>query len=326
MGMAPDAAPAAPGPARAEHIAMTAAALALAVLVVLPLAFLVWGSLSGDGMLTLEHFREALSNRLYVTALRNSLVLGAWTAVLSVAIGLPLAWAVSRTDVPARRFVHATALIAYLTPPYLTAIAFVNLFSPNAGLVNRVVRDVLGVPALTFNVFSMSGLVLVTTLHTFPFVYLLAASALESVDASMEESAQILGAGRWRTAPAITGPLVAPAVLVGRADRVRQRHRAVRLAGHHRRCPAASSRCRRASTRSSTIRRATAWPRPCRWSSSPSRSWRAGAAATVPGPALLRHGGRQGRAGRSRLELGAAAGPCSRSASPCSSSPCWRRT
>ena len=47
----------------------------------------------------------------------------------------------------------------------------------------------------------MAGLVLVTVLHTFPFVYLLAASALESVDASMEESAQILGAGRWRTAP-----------------------------------------------------------------------------------------------------------------------------
>ena len=194
---------------------MAVAALALAVLVVLPLAFLVWGSVSDDGRPTLEHFREALSNRLYVTALRNSLVLGAWTAVLSIAIGLPLAWAVSRTDVPARRFVHVTALVAYLTPPYLTAIAFVNLFSPNAGLVNRLVRDVLGAPALTFNVFSMSGLVLVTMLHTFPFVYLLAASALESVDASMEESAQILGAGRWRTATAITGPLVAPAVLSG---------------------------------------------------------------------------------------------------------------
>jgi ABC-type spermidine/putrescine transport system permease subunit I len=59
--------------------------------VVLPLAFLVWGNLSGDGMLTLEHFREALSNRLYVTALRNSLVLGAWTRC-ELAIGLPLAW------------------------------------------------------------------------------------------------------------------------------------------------------------------------------------------------------------------------------------------
>ena len=194
---------------------MAASALALLVLVALPLAFLVWGSMSADGRLTLEHYREAFSSRLYVQALRNSLVLGAWTSVLSVAIGLPLAWAAARTNAPARRFVQLTAVVAYVTPPYLTAIAFVNLFSPNAGLVNRFLRDVLGMPALTFNVFSMSGLVLVTVIHTFPFVYLLAASALESVDSSMEESAQILGAGRWRTASAVTLPLVAPAILSG---------------------------------------------------------------------------------------------------------------
>jgi iron(III) transport system permease protein len=194
---------------------MAISVLALLLLVVLPLASMVWGSVSEAGRPTLAHFREALGSRLYVQALRNSLVLGLWTAVLSIAVGVPLAWAVSRTNIPAKRFVHLTAVISYVTPPYLTAIAFVNLFSPNAGLINRFVRDVLGVPGLTFNVFSMSGLVLVTALHTFPFVYLLAASALESVDASMEESAQILGAGRWRTAMAVTLPLVAPAVLSG---------------------------------------------------------------------------------------------------------------
>ncbi len=188
---------------------------ALLVLVVLPLASLVWGSVSADGRLTFDHFREAFGRRLYLQALWNSLVLGTWTAVLSVVIGLPMAWAVGRTNVPAKRFVHGTAIIAYITPPYLTAIAFVNLFGPNAGLVNRFLRETLGLPALTFNVFSMSGLVLVTVIHTFPFVYLLAASALESVDASMEESAQVLGAGRWRTAAVITAPLVAPAILSG---------------------------------------------------------------------------------------------------------------
>jgi iron(III) transport system permease protein len=200
---------------RVEPLVLAAAALALAVLIVLPLASLVWGSVIADGRPTLEHFREALRGRLYVQALWNSLVLGAWTAALSVAIGLPLAWAVSRTNAPAKRFLHLTAVVAYVTPPFLTAIAFVNLLSPNAGLVNRFVRDVLDLPWLTFNVFSMAGLVLVTVPHTFPFVYLLAASALESVDASMEESAQILGASRWRTAASVTVPLVAPAVLSG---------------------------------------------------------------------------------------------------------------
>ena len=194
---------------------MASAALALVVLVALPLAFLVAGSVTAEGTVTLAHFRDALSSRLYVQALRNSLILGAATAALSVAVGLPLAWAVSRTNVPAKRFIHLTAIVSYLTPPFLTAIAFVNLFSPRAGLVNRFFRDALGMPALTFDVFSMAGLILVTVPHTFPFVYLLAASALESVDASMEESAQILGAGRWRTALAVTGPLVAPAVLSG---------------------------------------------------------------------------------------------------------------
>jgi len=194
---------------------MAGSTLALVVLVVLPLAFLLWGSVSADGRPTLAHFREALGSRLYVQALKNSLVLGLWTAALSVAVGLPLAWAVSRTNVPAKPFVHLTVVVSYVTPPYLTAIAFVNLFSPNAGLINRLVRDVLGTPALTFNVFSMAGLILVTVLHTFPFVYLLAASALESVDASLEESAQILGASRWRTVAVVTGPLVAPAILSG---------------------------------------------------------------------------------------------------------------
>jgi iron(III) transport system permease protein len=207
--------PVAPRLVRAEHVVMAGAALALLVLVALPLAFLIGGSLTGDDGPTLAHFRDAVSSRLYVQALRNSLILGAATAVLSVAVGLPLAWAVSRTNVPAKRFIHLTAVVSYLTPPFLTAIAFVNLFSPRAGLVNRFFRDVLGMPALTFDVFSMAGLILVTVPHTFPFVYLLAASALESVDASMEESAQILGAGRWRTALAVTGPLVAPAVLSG---------------------------------------------------------------------------------------------------------------
>jgi iron(III) transport system permease protein len=76
---------------------------AAAAMVVLPLAFLLWGSVTAEGRPTLEHFREVL-DRLYVRALQNSLVLGLWTAVLSVAIGLPLAWAVSRTNWPAKRF------------------------------------------------------------------------------------------------------------------------------------------------------------------------------------------------------------------------------
>jgi iron(III) transport system permease protein len=198
-----------------EHWVTGGAIVTLIVLIVLPLISLLWGSIAADAGPTFEYFQRAVSSRLYLTALTNSLILGAWTGLFSVLIGVPLAWAVARTNLPFKGFVKFTASLSYLSPPFLTAIAFVNLFSPNAGLINAFVRDVLGLPWLVFNVFSMTGLVLVTVLHTFPFVYLLATSALQSVDASYEESAQILGAGKLRTALTITGPLVAPAILSG---------------------------------------------------------------------------------------------------------------
>jgi iron(III) transport system permease protein len=194
---------------------MGGAVLALVVLVVLPLLSLLLGSLRGAQGLSLDHFSAVLSDRLYLIPLRNSLVLGGWAALFSVGIGLVLAWAVSRTDVPAKPLLQFAATLSYLSPPFLTAIAYTYLFSPNAGLVNVFVRDVAGLPWLTFNIFSMPGLVLVTVTHTFPFVYLLASSALQSVDASYEEAAQILGAGKLRTALAITLPLVMPAILSG---------------------------------------------------------------------------------------------------------------
>jgi iron(III) transport system permease protein len=211
---APRRAPRAPR-LRLEHWVTGAAVVALIVLIVLPLLSLLWGSVAAQAGPTLRYFERALSSRIYVQALVNSLVLGGWTGLLSILIGVPLAWAATRTNLPGKGFVRMTASLAYLSPPFLVAIAYVNLFSPNAGLVNAFTRDVLGLPALRFNVFSMAGLVLVTVPHTFPFVYLLAASALRSVDASFEESAQILGAGRLRTALGITGPLVAPAILSG---------------------------------------------------------------------------------------------------------------
>src|SRR5262245_1905628 len=198
-----------------DRIIMGGAVVSLIILVVLPIGSLLLGSVWGEHGLTIDYFRDALSGRLYVQAVLNSLILGAWTGLFSVLIGLPLAWAVSRTNVPWKPLITATASLAYLSPPFLTAIAFVNLFGPNAGLVNKFMRDVVGLPWLTFDIFSMAGLVLVTVMHTFPFVFLLATSALKSVDASYEEAAQILGANKWRTAFSITAPLVAPAVLSG---------------------------------------------------------------------------------------------------------------
>ena len=68
---------------RLEHVVMGGAVVSLIVLVVLPLAFLLVGSFKGAGGVTLEAYSEVLTGRLYVNALKNSLILGAWSGLFS---------------------------------------------------------------------------------------------------------------------------------------------------------------------------------------------------------------------------------------------------
>src|SRR6185437_16976842 len=133
-----------------------AAIAAVIILIVLPLAFLLWGSVATANGLTIEYFTRVLHTRIYFQALENSLVLGAWVGLFSILIGLPMAWAVTRTDLPGRGFVKLTATLAYLSPPFLLAIAFVNLFSPRAGVINTLLRQAFPSHDLTFNIFSMA--------------------------------------------------------------------------------------------------------------------------------------------------------------------------
>ncbi len=191
------------------------AAVILVVMVGLPLAWLVIGSVAGPSGLTFEHYRATLTDPDNYRALVNTLLIGAVAAALSVLIGAPLAWLVARSDVPGRQGIWTLVNVAYATPPFLTAIAYIMLLGPNAGLINRALRAVFGFAAGPINVFSFGGIVGVITIHVFPFVFLMVAGALESLDPALEQSAQILGAGRLRTVSFVTLPMVRPAMLSG---------------------------------------------------------------------------------------------------------------
>src|SRR2546423_14601468 len=97
---------------RLEHVVMGGAVVALIVLVVLPLLSLLFGSVKGEHGMSLDHFSEVLSGRLYVNALLNSLILGAWTGLFSLTIGLCLAGAGGRTEVPAKPLLRVTPTLS----------------------------------------------------------------------------------------------------------------------------------------------------------------------------------------------------------------------
>ena len=104
---------------------------------------------------------------------------------------------------------------AFITPSYLGAIGWILLAGPNAGWINKVWMAVTGASTGFSNIYSFGGLVWVTALYAFPYIFVFTTDALERVSTEMEEAANILGAGGLRTTFRVTLPLVTPAILGG---------------------------------------------------------------------------------------------------------------
>ncbi|QJP16125.1 iron ABC transporter permease [Starkeya sp. ORNL1] len=190
-------------------------AAALLLLVVNPLWQLFSISFSDptSGGWTLENYIEAFSRARYLRAFLNSLMLGIIVAALCVAFGVPIAWAVSRTDMPAKGIVRTLVLAAFITPPFLGATSWILLAGPNAGWLNRAYIALTGAETGIFNIYSLTGLAFVIALYSFPYVFVFTSAALDVVSSEMEDAANIMGANRWRTTFKVTLPLVLPAIL-----------------------------------------------------------------------------------------------------------------
>src|SRR3954447_5184520 len=167
------------------------------------------------GRLTLSNYAEAYGRARHLQALWNTFVLGAGVALLACLFGVPLAWAISRTDMPAKGFIRLMVFGAFIIPPYLGAIGWILLAGPNAGWFNKAWIALTGAETGIFNVYSMAGLIVVVAVTSFPYVFVFTSSALDLVSSEMEDAANILGAGTWRTTFRVTLPLVLPAIVGG---------------------------------------------------------------------------------------------------------------
>lgn len=189
----------------------------LLFLVVAPMVRLLVSSFQSTdtGAFTLENYVTAYGNPRRLIGLGNSLLYGGAVVLVSIGFAVPLAWAVARTDMPGKGVVRATVLGAFITPSYLGAIGWILLAGPNAGWINRLWMALTGSSTGVFDVYSFAGLVLVTALYAFPYIFVFTADALDRVSSEMEEAAHILGMSPLRTIFKVTLPLVLPAVLGG---------------------------------------------------------------------------------------------------------------
>ena len=187
--------------------------VALAVLVLLPLGWLVVKSVQTEAGLSLANYAAIGSQKSFRVATVNSLVFGLAASLIGLVLGAPMAWMVSRTNMPLRGLVRAGVLGAFVTPGFVLAVAWILLAGPNAGLLNKLWVAVTGASRGVLDVYTMTGLVLVSVASTFPLAFILVYNTLEMMSSDVEEAARVLGAGTARVTWTVTLPLALPAIV-----------------------------------------------------------------------------------------------------------------
>jgi iron(III) transport system permease protein len=216
---------------RRPHIVISLILLALLLFIVLlPFAKMVEDSFvwqSADvrlsrsaqpGAFTLFHWKRLffspLTRNTLIRPLLNSISISLSVSACAMIIGSFLAWLVASTDLPFKKTISTVAVLPYVIPSYIHALAWLNLFkNDRIGGAAGVFQYFTGLNPPDWLSYGYFPIVVTLSIHYFPFTFLLVSAALSSIDSRLEESGEILGASRAHILRRITFPLVLPALL-----------------------------------------------------------------------------------------------------------------
>ena len=193
----------------------------VAVVVLLPLFFLVFGSFStaqlpGEFSLStlgLQNHIKVWTDPGTYRVFSNTL----WFVSISTTIGLTLAailaWLVERTDMPGKIWIYAAIPMTLAMPGMLQAMAWVLLLSPKIGFLNRTLMDLFGLTQAPFNIYTLGGMIFVEGLRLVPTAFLMLVPLIRRMDPALEEAAAMSGASPSSTLRKVTARLMLPGLL-----------------------------------------------------------------------------------------------------------------
>lgn len=147
----------------------------------------------------------------------NSFNIGVMVTLMTSIISLPLAFFLTRYRYPGRNMLRSVILIPMIMPPFVGALGMLKFFGQYGSINMLLVKLKL----MDFNepidwfAGGFWGVVLLSTLHLYPIMYLNIVAALANVDPSLEEAAENLGASRFQIFRKITLPLMIPGYFAG---------------------------------------------------------------------------------------------------------------
>ena len=185
----------------------------MCLFIVYPFYTIITKSVFSDKVegLTLYNFTRFFTKKYYYEPLLRSIVVCSTTVLTSTLIGVPIAYVLTRYNVPGKTLMHILIIMSLMSPPFIGAYSWIVL-AGRQGIVTKLLTA-LGLPAPT--IYGKGGIIFVFTLHLFPYIYLYTSGAMNSIDASLEEAAENLGMSKLKRIWTVTLPVVLPSILAG---------------------------------------------------------------------------------------------------------------
>jgi len=174
-----------------------------AVFVSLPLIALLLRAPWGD-------IATSLSGAGAGAALRLSIVVSITATVLSLLLGVPLAWILARSRLPGRSVLRAVVVLPVVLPPVVGGIGLLAALG-RGGVVGRWLYEAFDLQVT----FTTTGAILATTFVSMPLVVLATEAGLRSIDERFEQVASALGATPRYAIRRIVLPMLGPQLAAG---------------------------------------------------------------------------------------------------------------
>ncbi len=198
---------------------MTLLLLGVAFLVLTPLLLMIFNSFQiarpGEPIVYgLDGWRQALRSRSIVDALINTFKLTLARQVIALFLGTFLAWLLARTDIPMKGTLEFFFWLSFFLPALPETMGWILLLDPKYGLFNQWLVNLGIFAAPPFNIYSFWGIIWVHLGATISIKVMLLTPAFRNLDAALEESSRIAGAGALKTLLRVVVPVMMPAILV----------------------------------------------------------------------------------------------------------------
>ena len=197
---------------------MLAVVVFVSFIVLCHLAVVLWlawttGSPGNDLAYTTHNFVETFSDARTYTALINSFAFALISLAVALVFGIPAAWLAERTDFRAKTLLFTLMAVGLLIPGFAAAMGWLFLLHPRIGLLNVLLVSTFHLSAPPFNITTILGMGWVQGLNLAPLAFIMTAAVFRSMDPTLEEAAQMHGAGPLRVLRRITVRLAWPGIL-----------------------------------------------------------------------------------------------------------------